>query len=301
MAYCISLEQINKSFAGRRVVKDLSLNIRRGKITGFLGPNGSGKTTSMRIMSGQLRPDSGSGTCFGFDIQRQRQKIKPLVGVMTQHFTLWENLSVRENLLFLARLHGVARPQQRVAGLIDAFNLGHFTHALTGHLSGGWKQRVSLAACMLHGPQLILLDEPTAGVDPSARREFWRVLHALCADGITILVSTHYMDEAERCHELAWIAYGELMAAGTASAIIQSQGLTTWAIRGPCLSEVEHRISQDPCVGQTTIHSNTLYITSQQSGKLEHLLQWLSGQYQIERTATSLEDCFTHLMQKAAQ
>lgn len=299
MEYSVCLEHINKSFGGRHVVKDLSLNVRRGKITGFLGPNGSGKTTSMRMMCGLLKPDSGHGTCFGYDIQRQRKNIKPLVGFMTQKFTLWGNLTVRENLLFLARLHNIADLQRRVMQLIDSFNLTRFSDVLTAHLSGGWQQRVSLAACMLHSPQLILLDEPTAGVDPHARREFWRVLHSLSDNGITILVSTHYMDEAERCHELAWISYGKLMASGTADAIIKAQGLTTWAIRGPALSDIEHRLSLEHRIEQTTIYSNTLYITSPQSIPVEDLIGSLPGQYHIEKAATSLEDSFAHLMKKA--
>lgn len=298
MDYCISLQNVNKSFGNRHVVKDLTLNIRQGKITGFLGPNGSGKTTSMRIMCGMLKPDSGSGTCFNYDIQRQRAKIKPLIGFMTQNFTLWENLTVRENLAFLAQLHGVSDGRQRVAQLISEFDLTRFENILTTHLSGGWKQRVSLAACMLHRPKIILLDEPTAGVDPYARREFWRILHNLSESGMTILVSTHYMDEAERCHELAWISYGKLLAAGTANTIIQAQGLTTYAIRGPDLSELEYNLSTRQGIEQTAIYSNTLYITGKENERLESLLHRLPNHYQAEKTVTSLEDSFAHLMKK---
>lgn len=298
MDYCISLKNVNKYFGGRHVVKDLSLKIKRGKITGFLGPNGSGKTTSMRIMCGLLRPDSGTGSCFNFDIQRQRKKIKPLIGFMTQNFTLWENLTVYENLMFLAKLHCVDNAVQRVSYLIDEFDLSCFKNVLTTHLSGGWKQRVSLAACMLHSPKIILLDEPTAGVDPYARREFWRILHNLSESGMTILVSTHYMDEAERCHELAWISYGKLLACGTANTIIQSQGLTTYAIRGPDLSGLECRLSVEQGIEQTAIYSNTLYITGKESKQIESSLTFLSDSYHIEKAATSLEDSFAHLMKK---
>ncbi|WP_366509454.1 ABC transporter ATP-binding protein [uncultured Pluralibacter sp.] len=298
MDYAIALERVSKSFGKRQVVRDLSLNVRRGKITGFLGPNGSGKTTSMRIMGGLLKPDSGGGSCFGYNIRSQRGRIKPLVGFMTQKFSLWEPLTVRENLLFLARLHAIADPQRRVSQLLEAFSLTGFADALAAHLSGGWQQRVSLAACMLHSPQLILLDEPTAGVDPHARREFWRVLHALAQQGITILVSTHFMDEAERCHELAWIAGGSLLASGTADTIIAAQGLATWAIRGPALSDIEYRLSLSQSVEQTSIYSNTLYITCPQSSPVESLLGGLPRSYRIEKAATSLEDAFAHLMKK---
>ncbi|QKJ86075.1 ABC transporter ATP-binding protein [Paramixta manurensis] len=298
MDYCIRLEKINKSFKTKHVVKDLTLDIPRGKITGFLGPNGSGKTTSMRMMCGLLRPDSGNGSCFGYDIFRQREKIKPLIGYMTQSFTLWENLSVKENLYFLAKLRNIPNARRQVARLIARFNLQRFDNVLTAHLSGGWRQRVSLAASILHSPKVILLDEPTAGVDPYARREFWKVLHELSNDGMTILVSTHYMDEAERCHHLAWMSYGRLLAAGTAETIIRSQGLTTFAVRGPTLTDLECALGELEPVEQTVIFSGTLYVTGKDYQSLHRALQQLPSAYAIEKTSTTLEDSFAHLMKK---
>lgn len=299
MDHCIELNNVNKHFGGKHVVKDLTIRIPTGKITGFLGPNGSGKTTSMRMMCGLLRPDTGSGQCFNYDIFQQRNKIKPLIGYMTQSFTLWENLTVAENLLFLARLRSIPDAERRVDELIGEFDLQRFRHILTLHLSGGWKQRVSLAASILHRPKIILLDEPTAGVDPYARREFWKILHYLSGEGVTILVSTHYMDEAERCHHLAWMSYGKLLASATAENIIQSQGLTTYAIKGPDLIELEYRFNETDAVEQTVIFSNTLYVTGQCRDKLTTLVGALPGVYTTEKASTTLEDSFGHLMKKA--
>ncbi len=299
MDYCIKLQNVNKTFGTKHVVKDLTLNIPTGKITGFLGPNGSGKTTAMRMMCGLLRPDSGSGICFDFDIFKQRESIKPMIGYMTQYFSLWENLTVRENLLFLAKIRNIAQPTERVEKLINEFSLQRFRHVLTRHLSGGWKQRVSLSASILHDPKIILLDEPTAGVDPYARREFWKILHYLSGKGMTILVSTHYMDEAERCNHLAWMSYGNLLAAGSAESIIQAQGLTTFAIKGPDLQALEYRFSDIEEIEQTVIFSNTLFVTSKKSNTLNTIVGALSDNYHVEKTATTLEDSFAHLMKQA--
>jgi ABC-2 type transport system ATP-binding protein len=211
----IDVHGLNKSFGAKRVVVDLSMRVMQGEIFGFLGPNGSGKTTSIRLMCGLLTPDSGSGTCLGYDIRTQSELIKRNVGYMTQRFSFWEDLTIRENLEFTARVYAMDDRKAAVDGALDDLGLGSRQHQLTGTLSGGWKQRLALAACMLHRPRLLLLDEPTAGVDPNARREFWEELHRLAAQGISVLVSTHYMDEAERCHKLAYIAYGRLLVQGT--------------------------------------------------------------------------------------
>ena len=197
------------------MVHDLSMQVKRGTIYGFLGPNGSGKTTTIRMLCGLLTPDSGEGSCLGYDIRRDADKIKRQVGYMTQRFSLYQDLSVRENLEFVARLYGVSDARGAAADMIKRLGLSGREEQLAGELSGGWKQRLALGACTLPNPQLLLLDEPTAGVDPKARRDFWNEIHALAADGLTVLVSTHYMDEAERCHEIAYIAYGHLLAHGT--------------------------------------------------------------------------------------
>lgn len=295
---CIELKDVNKYYGKRHVVKDLTLVVPRGKITGFLGPNGSGKTTSMRMMCGLLKPDSGCGSCFGFDIFSQRHLIKPLIGFMTQHFTLWEMLTVRENLLFLAKIRRIEMAKGRVDEVIAQFNLQRFEHTQTRYLSGGWRQRTSLAACILHQPEVLILDEPTAGVDPSARRDFWKILHNLSAQGMTILVSTHYMDEAERCQFLAWIAYGTLLAVGSGEEIIAAQGLRTLAIRGSDIVNVEYRLNQRGLVEQTTLYGNTLYATCETEEQLKICQQFIPDQYSTQQVATSLEDCFAHLMQK---
>ena len=218
---------LTKSFDGREVVHDLSMQVKRGTIYGFLGPNGSGKTTTIRMLCGLLTPDSGEGTCLGYDIRRDADKIKRQVGYMTQRFSLYQDLSVRENLEFVARLYGMRDAQGAARDMIKRLGLSGREEQLAGELSGGWKQRLALGACTLPNPQLLLLDEPTAGVDPKARRDFWNEIHALAADGLTVLVSTHYMDEAERCHEIAYIAYGYLLAHGTVEEVIAKSALST--------------------------------------------------------------------------
>ena len=220
MNLAIDVRGINKRFGDKHVVRDLRLQVKQGEIFGFLGPNGSGKTTSIRMLCGLLRPDSGSGTCLGLDVLTQSEQIKRQVGYMTQRFSLWDDLTIAENLDFVARMFGVAQRKQAVTQGIENLGLGGRETQLAGTLSGGWKQRLALASCLLHAPQLLLLDEPTAGVDPKARRDFWEEIHRLSAAGITILVSTHYMDEAERCHRLAYIAYGDLLAEGTPDELV---------------------------------------------------------------------------------
>ena len=220
--FSIDVRDLNKSFGDKHVVRNLSLKVPRGQIFGFLGPNGSGKTTSIRLICGLLTADSGSGTCLGYDVMKQSAAIKREVGYMTQRFSLWEDLSIRENLDFVARMYSMDQRREAVAQAIEKLGLTARRDQLAGSLSGGWKQRLALAACLLHKPKLLLLDEPTAGVDPKARREFWDELRALADHGITVLVSTHYMDEASRCDQLAYIAYGKLLAVGTAAELISS-------------------------------------------------------------------------------
>jgi len=222
--FAIDVKGLNKSFGRKHVVRDLSLKVPKGQIFGFLGPNGSGKTTSIRMICGLLTADSGSGTCLGYDVMTRSADIKREVGYMTQRFSLWEDLTIRENLDFVGRMYGMADRREAVARAIAKLGLESRQDQLAGSLSGGWKQRLALAACLLHRPKLLLLDEPTAGVDPKARREFWDELHELAAQGITVLVSTHYMDEAGRCDQLAYLAYGRLLAVGTADELIATSG-----------------------------------------------------------------------------
>src|SRR3954467_6249634 len=229
----IDVRGLTKSFGGREVVHDLSMQVKRGTIYGFLGPNGSGKTTTIRMLCGLLTPDSGEGKCLGYDIRRDADKIKRQVGYMTQRFSLYQDLSVRENLEFVARLYGLPKPAAAARAMIERIGLAGRGEQIAGELSGGWKQRLALGARTPPSPQPLLLREPTAGVDPKARREFWNEIHALAADGLTVLVSTHYMDEAERCHEIAYIAYGELLVHGTVEEVIAASHLTTYVISTP--------------------------------------------------------------------
>ena len=235
-SHAIDVSGITKRFDGKTVVNAVDLKVRRGEIYGFLGPNGSGKTTFIRMLCGLLVPDAGTGTCLGFDVRKQQDEIKRHVGYMTQRFSFYEDLSIRENLDFIARIYGVKDRARRVDESLDRLGLRDLSRQLAGELSGGWKQRIALAACLIHDPQLLLLDEPTAGVDPKARRDFWDVIHRLAADGITALITTHYMDEAERCHRLAYLAYGEILTRGSVAEVIANAQLTTWrAFRGPGL------------------------------------------------------------------
>jgi len=297
----IDVHGLNKHFGDKHVVKDLSMQVGRGEIFGFLGPNGSGKTTSIRMMCGLLTPDSGSGTCLGFDILRQSDQIKRQVGYMTQRFSYWDDLTIRENLDFVARIYEMPDRRAAVDKTLDGLGLRARAEQLTGSLSGGWKQRLALAACMLHEPNLLLLDEPTAGVDPKARRDFWDELHQLALRGISVLVSTHYMDEAERCHKLAYIAFGTLLAQGTPAEVIASQHLVTWAIFGDDLAALDHRLQGQPGVEQTIVFGTELHVSGKDANALEATLHKATegGAYRIERRETGLEDVFIHMMEGA--
>ena len=296
----IDVQGLNKSFGKKHVVKDFSLQVRRGEIYGFLGPNGSGKTTSIRMLCGLLKPDSGSGTCLGHDVVRETAAIKREVGYMTQRFSLWEDLTIRENLEFVARMYGMPDRKNAVAALLKELNLEKRQDQLAGTLSGGWKQRLALGACMLHRPQLLLLDEPTAGVDPQARRDFWEEIHALAAKGISVLVSTHYMDEAERCHRLAYISYGKLLATGTPHEVLHLVRLSTWEVSGPPskLSELNSALKGSSGVSHVTAFGNTLHVSGEQEAALEKAIApFLQQQDMVWRKAqASLEDVFIHLM-----
>jgi ABC-2 type transport system ATP-binding protein len=300
-ADAIDVRGLNKHFGDKHVVKDLSLRVKRGEIFGFLGPNGSGKTTSIRLMCGLLTPDSGSGTCLGYDILKQSGEIKRHVGYMTQKFSFWDDLSIRENLDFVARVYEMPSRREAVDRSLEGLGLEERATQLAGSLSGGWKQRLALAACLLHEPELLLLDEPTAGVDPSARRDFWEELHGLAARGISVLVSTHYMDEAERCHKLAYIAYGTLMAQGTAEEIIAEQHLTTWNVTGGDLVEITKRLHGVAGVDQVAPFGTSIHVTGRDAAALEaSVRKAIEGTpSKAERAETNLEDVFINLMQKS--
>ncbi|GHD70054.1 ABC transporter ATP-binding protein [Jeongeupia chitinilytica] len=297
----IDVAGLSKRFGDRLVVDDVALQVRRGEIFGFLGPNGSGKTTTIRMMCGLLTPDAGEGRCLGFDIRCEREQIKRRVGYMTQRFSFWDDLTIRENLDFIARVYGLARRRERVDAALDQLGLATRAEQLAGALSGGWKQRLALAACMLHEPELLLLDEPTAGVDPTARRDFWEELHRLAAQGVSVLVSTHYMDEAERCHKLAYIAYGRLLAQGTASEIVAGQGLSTWLVRGPDLIDVAQRLRGQAGVDQTVAFGDAVHVSGRDAALLEAVLRRVlaGGAHECRQIETGLEDVFIHMMSSA--
>jgi ABC-2 type transport system ATP-binding protein len=296
--YAIDVHKLNKRFGDKHVVNDVSLRVARGEILGFLGPNGSGKTTSIRLMCGLLTPDSGTGTCLGYDIVRESAQIKRNVGYMTQRFSYWDDLTIRENLDFVARIYQMSNRREAVERSLESLGLKERANQLTGALSGGWKQRLALAACMLHEPQLLLLDEPTAGVDPAARRDFWEELHRLAARGISVLVSTHYMDEAERCHKLAYIAYGKLLAQGTARQIIESQDLASWAIHGEHLSALSERLRATPGVDQSMVFGTVLHVSGSDHAALEAAVKQATADtaLRVERIETGLEDVFIYMM-----
>jgi ABC-2 type transport system ATP-binding protein len=297
----IDVHGLTKSFDGHVVVRDLSLKVPKGEIYGFLGPNGSGKTTTLRMLCGLLTPDSGTGTCLGYDILTEADEIKRNVGYMTQRFSLYNDLSIRENLEFVARVYGVPHPRQAAKEAIDRLGLSGRSEQLAGELSGGWKQRLALGACILPNPQLLLLDEPTAGVDPKARREFWDEIHGLAAEGITVLVSTHYMDEAERCHELAYIAFGELLAKGTAAQVVADSGLSTWIVRGPNLHELVLELQHRKGIDMVAPFGAELHVSGRDAHALDAAIEEAKkedGAHRWTRGEPSLEDVFIILMDK---
>jgi ABC-2 type transport system ATP-binding protein len=294
----IDVHGLTKKFAGRAVVRNLSMQVRRGTIYGFLGPNGSGKTTTIRMLCGLLTPDEGSGTCLGYDIRTQTDKIKVQVGYMTQRFSLYEDLSVRENLEFVARIYGMPQPAAAARAMMEHLGLDGRQDQIAGRLSGGWKQRLALGACTLPHPQLLLLDEPTAGVDPKARREFWNEIHALAARGLTALVSTHYMDEAERCHEIAYIADGELLAHGTVDQVIKESKLTTYNVSGDGLSALADELVQTPGIDSVAPFGTSLHVSGRDRAALETAVARHRNDPKLawKEIEPSLEDVFIGLM-----
>jgi len=298
----IEVEGLSKSFDGHPAVKDLTMRVKRGLIYGFLGPNGSGKTTTIRMLCGLLTPDSGRGTCLGYDIRTDAEKIKVHVGYMTQRFSLYDDLSVRENLEFVARIYGIPNPRAAARGAIERLGLGGREEQIAGSLSGGWKQRLALGACTLPNPQLLLLDEPTAGVDPKARREFWNEIHALAGEGLTVLVSTHYMDEAERCHEIAYIAYGQLLAQGTVEQVIAGAHLATYTVSGGDLTRLGEELAHRHGVTMVAPFGASLHVSGRDEAALEAAIAPYRADPAVrwEKSEASLEDVFIELMSHAS-
>ena len=297
----IDVRGLVKRFGTKTVVDGFSIRVGHGRIHGFLGPNGSGKTTTIRMLCGLLTPDAGEGTCLGLDIRSQSAAIKRQVGYMTQKFSFWEDLSIAENLDFVARMYGLSDRKRRVGDALDRLGLGNRRRQLAGELSGGWKQRLALAACILHEPKLLLLDEPTAGVDPKARREFWDEIHALARDGLTVLVSTHYMDEAERCHAIAYLAYGRLMTEGTVDEVVARSGLHTWTVAGVDLGPLERDLAGRPGVEMVAAFGARLHVSGSDGDALAAALAPLRDRpgLTVAKAEPTLEDVFIHLMNRS--
>jgi ABC-2 type transport system ATP-binding protein len=293
----IDVQGLSKVFNGNTVVDRLSLQVGSGEIYGFLGPNGSGKTTFLRMLCGLLRPDAGQGRCLGFDVRNESDRIRPLIGYMPQRFSLYEDLSVRENLDFMARIYGVPERKEVINATMAKMRLAPFSERLAGALSGGWKQRLALSCALLHQPQLLLLDEPTAGIDPKARRDFWDDLYELSGAGVTTLISTHYMDEAERCHRLAYLAYGELLVTGSPKEIVAGAGLSSWTVSGSDLHALALELRQLPGVDQVVPFGVTLRVGGRDPELLARsLAPFQTGQQHWEESTTTLEEIFIHLM-----
>ena len=298
--FVIDVAGVTKKFAGKTVVNAIDLQVRRGEIYGFLGPNGSGKTTFIRMLCGLLIHDAGTGTCLGYDVRTQQADIKRHVGYMTQRFSYYEDLSIRENLGFIARIYAVPDRAAAVQRSLEQLGLANRSAQLAGQLSGGWKQRLALAACLIHSPQLLLLDEPTAGVDPKARRDFWEEIHALAAQGITVLITTHYMDEAERCHRLAYLSYGTLLTRGTADEVVAAARLTTWVVTGPRLHDIAQALRGRAGIEQVVAFGTTLHVSGRDAQKLDAAIAATRDtQHEWTRVRSSLEDVFISLMDGA--
>lgn len=294
----ISVHDLTKSFGDKTVVDHVSMDVARGEIMGFLGPNGSGKTTTIRLMCGLLEPDSGDGRVLGLDIRRDRRAIKRRVGYMTQKFSFYEDLSIEENLRFVAGLYGMADVRRVVADTLEDLGLTSRRKQLAGSLSGGWKQRLALAACIMHHPDLLILDEPTAGVDPKARREFWDEIHARATGGLTVLVSTHYMDEAERCHRIGYISYGRLVATGAVAEVVRDAGLTTLIVTGADTAEAARQLRGAPGVDQVAPFGTTLHVVGRDAEALRRIVDEVARRTGTTAAPaeTSLEDVFIQLM-----
>jgi len=297
----IDVKDLTKRFGANTVVDHVSMRVEEGEIVGFLGPNGSGKTTTIRMMCGLLTPDEGSGSVLGYDVIADSRLIKNEVGYMTQRFSFYEDLTIAENLEFVARLYRLRPVKAHVARTIEMLGLTARRNQLSGTLSGGWKQRLALAACIMHSPKLLLLDEPTAGVDPKARREFWDEIHSLAGEGMTVLVSTHYMDEAERCHRINYISYGKLIASGTVGDVVASSGLHTFIVHGRGLEKIARRLIGEPGVEQVAPFGNTLHVVGSDEGLLARTLKPLASEpgIRLDKGETSLEDVFIKLMGRA--
>ena len=296
-ALAIDVHGLTKRFGRKTAVNAIDIQVPEGEIWGFLGPNGSGKTTTIRMLCGLLHADAGEGTCLGYDFRTQSEKIKREVGYMTQKFSFWEDLSIRENLDFVARVYELRDPRGATSAAIDRLGLGQRQEQLAGSLSGGWKQRLALAACMLHSPKLLLLDEPTAGVDPKARRDFWDEIHRLSGEGLTVLVSTHYMDEAERCDRIVYINLGTIVARGTVAEVVSRSGLFTFIVEGEHARSLANDLHGAPGVEFVAFFGTALHVSGRDRAALSKAMERFRGKpgLEIREAPPSLEDVFIQL------
>jgi ABC-2 type transport system ATP-binding protein len=296
-ALAIDVHGLTKRFGKKLAVDHVDIAVPEGEVWGFLGPNGSGKTTTIRMLCGLLKPDAGTGKCLGHELLREPESIKREVGYMTQRFSFWEDLSIRENLEFVARLYAISGRKEKVDATLSRLGLTARQNQLAGELSGGWKQRLALAACMLHAPRLLLLDEPTAGVDPQARREFWEEIHHLSQNGLTVLVSTHYMDEAERCDRIVYINQGRIIARGTVQDVIKQSGLATFVIEGRDVRRLLPQLEGKPGVEHVAFFGAALHASGHDRAALAATIAALRDEkgVEIREEAPSLEDVFIHL------
>ncbi len=295
--YVIDVTDLRKSFGDLKVVEGLSLQVAKGEICGFLGANGSGKTTTIRMLCGLLVADSGRGTCLGLDIIRQAPLIRRHVGYMTQRFSFYEDLTVFENLDFVASVYEMKNPRQAVEDIMERMGLANRRNQRAGHLSGGWKQRLALAACVLHEPQLLLLDEPTAGVDAKARREFWDLIHDMAGDGLTVLVSTHYMDEAERCNRIVYLAQGRIVVQGGADEVSRESGLITYEATGENVDAAARSLRRTPGIEAAAVFGRALHVAGTDRGALERAIHHPDyGAFAWREVPPRLEDVFIHML-----
>ncbi len=295
--YVIDVHELRKSFGALKVVDGLSLQVAKGEICGFLGANGSGKTTTIRMLCGLLTPDSGRGTCLGFDIIRQASSIRRHVGYMTQKFSFYDDLTVFENLDLVARVYEMQHARKAVHDIMDRMGLDDRRNQLAAQLSGGWKQRLALAACILHEPQLLLLDEPTAGVDAKARREFWDLIHDMAGDGLTVLVSTHYMDEAERCNRIVYLAQGRIVVQGGADEVSQHSGLITYEATGPGVDAAARSLRRTPGIEAAAVFGRALHVAGTDRVALEGAIRRTDyAALSWREVEPRLEDVFIHML-----
>ena len=296
----IDVHDLRKSFGARKVVEGLTLQVDKGEICGFLGANGSGKTTTIRMLCGLLVPDAGSGTCIGLDIIRQAPLIRRNVGYMTQKFSLYDDLTVFENLDFVASVYEMSNRGEAIKAIMDRMGLADRRDQLAGELSGGWKQRLALAACVMHRPELLLLDEPTSGVDALARREFWDLINDMAGEGLTVLVSTHYMDEAERCKRIVYLANGHIVVQGGAEEVTRQSKLVTFDGTGAGIDAAARILRHTNGVEAAAVFGRALHVAGVDRAALTSAIHSVGGDLDWKEVEPRLEDAFIHMLRAKA-